>query len=903
MFYRRAIIKNQDLRSDTPLTQLLTDDFWGTPIRHSGSHKSYRPLCVLSFRLNYALGELDPFGYHLTNVILHVIATGLFVNVARRFLRGSPSVLFAGLLFASHPIHTEAVAGVVGRADVGACIFTLLSFICYIQSCSSIKLNQKTFDLHDDDDGQTDDHFRRTVARRRVVFLVLSAVMTFCATFTKEQGIMVVAINAAYEIFAVHHMRLRDLPKIFYKADFCHLRQSLLLQATLGGALLGLRFYATGLQPPIFAPADNPASVSPSFLTRTLTFLYLPAYNAWMLMYPKSLSFDWSMESIPLIQTITDLRNLWSIELYVTLAMLGYLCFKELDNLHELTSQSNGRLKHVPCKSDTGGSGSFKYLEHTSLCNGFTQKSNGKETKSLRNGHTKKSPVPAKKENNNSYQRSNGCDIIRKRHSRHCSCSPERCGRRFSRSSSCSSSGSVSYSDDDIVERTRLLNVIIVATSFLIFPFLPATNAFCYVGFVIAERILYIPSIGFCLLLAEGASQIWQRFSGWGRKVLVALVVVQLCLFSVKTVLRNQEWQTEEVLYKAGIEVNPPKALGNLANIYKTAGRIQEAEEAYRRALTYRRNMADVHYNLGVLLQEVGRFEEAIESYQLAIKCRPRMSMAHLNLGIALTTVGRNVEAEAVYRQAATLDDAGLKDPRGQMHGIVSSLFNLGRLLQEANRHEDALVILEDALKRRPDFYPPQSLHNMLGETQHKLGNLQEAERYFKASLRSKPDHVPAHLTYANLLGKTNRAVEAERLLERAVTLEPENANVFRHFGQFWHDQGDYKKASQFYHNALTLQPNDFEITFNLANSLRQAKDNEEAEVYYREAVNLKPNVANGHVNLGAMLHLNGKLEEAQASYLKALSLKPDDPTSLQNLKKLRNLMAKKAQANKQPES
>ena len=62
--------------------------------------------------------------------------------------------------------------------------------------------------------------------------------------------------------------------------------------------------------------------------------------------------------------------------------------------------------------------------------------------------------------------------------------------------------------------------------------------------------------------------------------------------------------------------------------------------------------------------------------------------MAHLNLGIALTTVGRNVEAEAVYRQAATLDDAGLKDPRGQMHGVVSSLFNLGRLLQEANRHE-----------------------------------------------------------------------------------------------------------------------------------------------------------------------------------------------------------------------
>lgn len=285
-----------------------------------------------------------------------------------------------------------------------------------------------------------------------------------------------------------------------------------------------------------------------------------------MLMCPTLLSFDWSMESIPLIQTITDLRNLWSIGLYATLAVLGYLSFKELDNLYELNSQSTGRLKNVPCRNDTAGCASYRYFEQnpTSSCNGVTQKSNGKETKSLRNGNAKKSCIPPKRENNNSYQRSNGCDIIRKRHSRYCSCSPERCGRRFSRSSSTSSSGSMSFSDEDVVERTRLLNVIIVATSFLIFPFLPATNALCYVGFVIAERILYIPSVGFCLLLAEGASQIWQRSSDLGRKLLVALVIVQLCLFSFKTVLRNQEWQTEETLYRAGIEVNPPKGKSTL---------------------------------------------------------------------------------------------------------------------------------------------------------------------------------------------------------------------------------------------------------------------------------------------------------------------------------------------------
>ncbi|XP_071485579.1 protein O-mannosyl-transferase TMTC2-like [Diadema antillarum] len=900
----RAIIKNQDLRPDTPLSQLLTNDFWGTPIRHSGSHKSYRPLCVLSFRLNYAVGELDPFGYHLVNVLLHVLATGLFVSVARKFLKNNHAVLFSGLLFATHPIHTEAVAGVVGRADVTGCVFMLLSFICYMSS-----INRQT-NSENSETGQNlspllpcPEKNSVTAIQRCYRSWILSAIFTFCATFTKEQGITVIAINAAYEIFVVHQIRIQDLPKIFYKNEYHQIRLSLLANGALGGGLLCLRFYATGTQPPVFAPADNPASVSHSVLARTLTFLFLPAYNAWLLMFPVTLSFDWSMESIPLIQTITDVRNLWSVCLYGSLASLGLYSFRELNFLHEVSVRGAGRLKHVPSSQSHESFDSVPNGEEGDqklLCNGVSHKTNGKESKLLRSGHAKKAIISARKENNNFYPRhSNGCVSTRKRANppRHSSYSPERNGHNRIRSNSWCNHGNTAEMkmQGETEERERVLGTIVMATSFLIFPFLPASNLLCYVGFVVAERILYIPSIGFCLGLAEVTSQVWQRSEAMVRKLLLGLILILVCLYSCKTAMRNRDWQSEESLYRAGIAVNPPKALGNLANIYKTAGRIREAEDAYRKALTYRKNMADVHYNLGVLLQEVGRVEEAVESYQMAIKCRPRMSMAHLNLGIAMTTVGRITEAEAVYRRAAKLDDAGLKDPKGQMHGIISALFNLGRLLQEANRHEEALEVLEEALDRRPDYYSPQSLFNMLGETHYKLGNILEAEKWFQESLLSKPDHVPAHLTYANLLSKTNRAHDAEYFLQRAVDLEPENANVFRHYGQFWHDQGNFKQASDFYHQALRLQPNDFEITFNLANSLRQAKENEEAEVYYRQAVDLKPDVANGHVNLGAMLHLNGKLELAEESYLRALTLKPDDPTSLQNLKKLRNLMAKRA--------
>lgn len=81
---RRAILTNPDLLASTPWYRLLENDFWGTPLTERGSHGSYRPLCVATFRLNHFLGGLEPWGYHLVNVALHAACTVLVVRVARK---------------------------------------------------------------------------------------------------------------------------------------------------------------------------------------------------------------------------------------------------------------------------------------------------------------------------------------------------------------------------------------------------------------------------------------------------------------------------------------------------------------------------------------------------------------------------------------------------------------------------------------------------------------------------------------------------------------------------------------------------------------------------------------------------------------------------------------------------
>lgn len=90
----------------------------------------YRPLTMLSYRAN-ALVDTDPFGFHLVNVILHAaVSLGTFA-LSRLLLGSTFAAAVAACLFAVHAIHTEAVANIVGRAELLAALFTIVSLLAF----------------------------------------------------------------------------------------------------------------------------------------------------------------------------------------------------------------------------------------------------------------------------------------------------------------------------------------------------------------------------------------------------------------------------------------------------------------------------------------------------------------------------------------------------------------------------------------------------------------------------------------------------------------------------------------------------------------------------------------------------------------------------------------------------
>ena len=90
------------------------ETYWRYPFSSSGL---YRPLTILTFGIDWSLFGGDPWWFHLVNVLMHAVATALVVLVTAQGLRPVPA-LTAGLVFAVHPVHVEAVANVVGRAEM-----------------------------------------------------------------------------------------------------------------------------------------------------------------------------------------------------------------------------------------------------------------------------------------------------------------------------------------------------------------------------------------------------------------------------------------------------------------------------------------------------------------------------------------------------------------------------------------------------------------------------------------------------------------------------------------------------------------------------------------------------------------------------------------------------------------
>ncbi|CAB3241328.1 unnamed protein product [Arctia plantaginis] len=199
----------------------------------------------------------------------------------------------------SESLKKNAVAGVVGRADVLACIFFLSSVLLYHGSSG----------------------------RHRIWSSVAMAALSMLA---KETGLTALLFNVAFDLYRCWNTnRLSSTVKLRWRSDSSCGRviRALAALVLLAGARLALLQGSL----PAFSPQDNPPAFHPSFSVRLMTFCYLAAFNWWLLLYPWTLSHDWQMGSVPLITSWWDPRNLLTCAAFIALLALSYRCLVDLE--------------------------------------------------------------------------------------------------------------------------------------------------------------------------------------------------------------------------------------------------------------------------------------------------------------------------------------------------------------------------------------------------------------------------------------------------------------------------------------------------------------------------------------------------------------------------------------------
>ncbi|KOB72076.1 Transmembrane and TPR repeat-containing protein 4, partial [Operophtera brumata] len=307
-----AIVKNKDVHSDS-WTESFSNDFWGANIQSNLSHKSYRPLTLLSFRLNYFWSgqRLVASHFKVTNILCHSICCVLVwfsfqvILNENNFTKGrkiwTNKAYLSTLLFCVHPVHVESVSGIVGRADVLAAVLFFLAFLMYHKATTSSSITSHT------------------------MYLLSTAILSGLSMLSKENGITILGFCIIYE-FSKKFKRKSSVYSFVIRSFG---RVSFLLIAAI--CLIYGRWSIMGGMKPQFKPIDNPAAFAANTFTKVITYNYVYFLNILLLIWPQWLCYDWSMGCVPLIKALNDVRIMFVALMY----LYGVLV------LRALTSRSN----------------------------------------------------------------------------------------------------------------------------------------------------------------------------------------------------------------------------------------------------------------------------------------------------------------------------------------------------------------------------------------------------------------------------------------------------------------------------------------------------------------------------------------------------------------------------------
>ena len=287
---QRIILADSRIQADTPdnVHQIWTGDYYNG----TGSGALYRPLTTLSYLWNYAdLGNgANAAGYHAVNFAIHAINIALVYLIGFAIFGEAWPAFAMAALWALHPVLTESVTNVVGRADLLAAFGVLAGLLCYIRVLA-------------------------TAGWQRAAWTAALATAAAIGIFSKESGVVLIAVLIVFEVAFAPKSRWSAriagyLAALLPAAVYFAMRQSVLAQVS---SLL-------------ISWCDNPLQQAGFWISRLTAVKVLSAYIG-LLLWPTQLSPDYSYNQIAL-STGSDLKSIFALLLWIVIAAAAFFSYR-----------------------------------------------------------------------------------------------------------------------------------------------------------------------------------------------------------------------------------------------------------------------------------------------------------------------------------------------------------------------------------------------------------------------------------------------------------------------------------------------------------------------------------------------------------------------------------------------
>ncbi len=325
-------LDNAVLVKDNPMVtdpenagRIFTSHYWAP----QEASDLYRPLTIWTYHLQRTEREEAPRSaafqqprpketlrsepYHVFNLALHtlnaLLALLVLLNLSRTlsvFADDRLNVLFAGFgaaLFAAHPIATEAVTNIVGRADLLVMFFLLLGFLLHMRGSAA------------------------SGARAARRYIGAAACMAL-GLLSKENAVAMVAVLAAFDLLFLWPRQARKDGRGFGRWLLGRLKACYGFYAlVLAGWLLVRYLVLHDLPVKSASYVDNPLAYMP-FLQREATAVVVLGLYLWRMLWPVTLSADYSAEQIRAVQSLVDARFLGSLAALAVTGVVAVLMWK-----------------------------------------------------------------------------------------------------------------------------------------------------------------------------------------------------------------------------------------------------------------------------------------------------------------------------------------------------------------------------------------------------------------------------------------------------------------------------------------------------------------------------------------------------------------------------------------------